>query len=311
MQIRIATRGSDLARIQAKLAAGILQRTFPHVGISFQRIRSTGDKDRKSQFQELGGIGLFTKEGEEALLRGEVDLVVHSLKDLPTVLPAGLTLAAVLEREDPRDALCGCKLAELRSGMRVGTSSLRRRAQILKLCPGVEVLPIRGNVPPRLRKARNKEGIEATILAVAGLNRLSFQDQIDEYLEPRVFPYAVGQGAIAIETRTSSVELNQMLKTIEHVPTRIAVNAERDLLHTLGAGCSLPVGVSTAVEGERLTLISQVTAPDGSTSITSQEECLAADANAGKRLAQALIEKGAGRLLQLAEAEVAASRNEF
>jgi len=202
MKVRIGTRRSDLARWQAKHVASLLKEKYPHLDVSFTFVSSHGDRDRKESLNIVGGgVGAFTKESEEALLSGNADIVVHSLKDLPTVLSAGLILAAVPVREKAYDVLCGVAVSELGYGIRVGTGSIRRKAQLLNIFPGIEIRPIRGNVPPRLRKATTKAGMDATILAAAGLERLGLMESAFSILEPRLFPYAVGQGALGIEVR--------------------------------------------------------------------------------------------------------------
>lgn len=299
MHLKLGTRKSDLARWQAKHVAGLIAAVAPDVEISIVLVSSIGDKDRKSEFQAFGGVGAFTKESEDALIAGEVDFVVHSLKDLPTKLPPELVLAAVPEREDPRDALIGVTLAELKAGVRVGTGSIRRKAQLLAICPELDIKPIRGNVPPRLRKAKNREGIDATLLAAAGLTRLGLIDEATEVLDPAVFPYAVAQGALGIEARKADTAILEILKRIEHAPSRAEADAERALMRRLEAGCSLPVGVAAVWSGDRLTLHGQVTHPDGSEVVKAVAEGTAATAEAiGNDLGDKLLALGAGPLLR-------------
>lgn len=298
MEIRIGTRRSDLARWQANFVARELSSLFPFVEIRFVYVSSVGDKDRKSEFQQIGGLGVFTKESEDALLAGDVDIVVHSLKDLPTKLPRELVLAAVPKREDARDALCGVNLASLRPGIRVGTGSMRRRAQLLSLCPELKILPIRGNVPPRLRKAKMKEGIDATVLAAAGLSRLGILAEATEILDPEIFPYAVGQGALGIEARRDNPKLLEMLSGLEYSMSRAEVDAERALLSGLGAGCSLPVGVNTIWKNGSIVISAQVTSVDGRQKLISVTDGPASDAiSLGFDLADMLLALGAGKIL--------------
>jgi hydroxymethylbilane synthase len=262
-------------------------------------VSSVGDKDRRSGFQQIGGIGAFTKESEDALLHNEVDVVVHSLKDLPTRLQPGLMLAAVPEREDPRDALCGATFDELRPGLRIGTGSIRRKAQLLSICKDLDIRPIRGNVPPRLRKAKNKEGIDATLLAVAGLIRLGIRHEATEILDPIVFPYAVGQGALGIEARVTDTDIIEILQKIEHQKSRAEVEAERALMRRLEAGCSLPVGVSVVWREDSLTLRAQVTHPDGHKKILDESTGSYAEPETiGKSLGDKLLEQGAEEILR-------------
>lgn len=305
MNIRIGTRRSDLARFQAKYVAALLESIDPGLKLSFVFVSSPGDRDRRSALGRLGSIGAFTKESEDALLRGDADVIVHSLKDLPTTVMDGLVLAAVPQRHDPRDVLCGTTLDQLQAGTRVGTGSIRRRAQLLKLRPGIDIRPVRGNVPPRLRKAMTRDGIDATILAMAGLERLSLMSPENTFdiLDPAVFPYAVGQGALGIEARRGDPALLELLARLEDAHTRAQVDAERSLMHALGAGCSLPVGVESRSEGGRLLLRAQVTRVDGSESIEGQAEGPASDALAmGEMLARDLIAGGAAALLKEATA---------
>lgn len=311
MKIVIGTRRSDLARWQANHAASKIKQAYPSADISFRPIGSLGDRDRKTGFQELGGIGVFTKESEEALLRKEVDVVVHSLKDLPTTLSQGLEISAILEREDPRDALCGASLSQVKQGLRVGTGSIRRKAQLLSLCPNAEIRPIRGNVPPRLRKAKQKIGIDCTFLAVAGLKRLGLDTEIDEILSADIFPYAVGQGALALQCRSEDKALTEIVSLVDHQPSRLEIEAERALLKRLEAGCSLPVGVNCTSDGEILTLMAQVTSPDGTQVIRKNLSANKTDADQlGQMLADALIAEGAADILRKAEQEIMLSKRQ-
>ncbi|THK33384.1 hydroxymethylbilane synthase [Ensifer sp. MPMI2T] len=299
MKIRIGTRRSALAMWQANYVADQIQRTTPCVELKIVQLGSIGDSDRKSSFQDIGGVGVFTKSGEIALLNHEVDLVVHSLKDLPTTLPEELTLASIPAREDPRDVLCGARLDDLRPGLTIGTGSIRRSSQLLSLCPGLKLQPIRGNVPPRLRKAANKEGIDATLLAAAGLTRLGLLDRTMDILSPAVFPYAVGQGALGIECRKDDKALITLLRKFECPKSRAEIEAERAMLHTLEAGCNLPVGVCGWWEGPMFHLKATVTSVDGAHSIRSHATtCIHGARTMGKILAERLLDKGAGELLR-------------
>ena len=300
MNIRIGTRRSNLARYQAKAVAEALQAKFPHVSTSLVLLSSSGDKDRRSTLGQIGGVGAFTKESEDALLRGEADLVVHSLKDLPTTLMEGLLLAAVPARHDPRDVLCGLELADLSAGVRIGTGSIRRRGQLLRLHPDLEIRPIRGNVPPRLRKAANKEGIDGTILALAGLERLELLGEagVFDILDPDVFPYAVGQGALGVEARQTDRRLVEMLAELDDPESRAQVDAERSLMKALEAGCSLPVGVHTRTDSNQLSLKALVTSVDGKAHIWAERSGALTDAEEiGRALAVELKALGAEPLL--------------
>jgi hydroxymethylbilane synthase len=233
----------------------------------------------------------------EALLDGRADLAVHSLKDLPTELPEGLALAAVPVREDPRDALVGKRLAELAAGAKVGASSLRRAAQLRRLRPGVLVEPVRGNLDTRLRKL--EEGrYDAILLAAAGLKRLGWGGRISEILEPETMCPAVGQGALAVETRTSGAGLDAC-RALDHPATHAAVAAERGILRALGGGCQTPIGAHATERDGRLRVLAIVASPDGSELVRGETEGPAADAERiGRELAERLLERGAREILE-------------
>jgi hydroxymethylbilane synthase len=260
-------------------------------------IKTTGDKILDVPLAKVGSKGLFTKEIEDALLDGSVDLAVHSLKDMPTELPEGLTLAAIPEREDVRDAIIGSTLDALPQGALVGTSSLRRTAQLRAFRPDLKVESVRGNVDTRLRKLDEGQ-YQAIMLAAAGLRRLGWADRIAQYIDPVVMCPAVGQGALAIETRTDRIEV---AASLEHRDTRIAVTAERALLGALGGGCQVPIGANATVDGDTVHLRGIVAAPDGSKVVRGNLSGQASDAaSIGKTLAEQLMAQGAKELLQLA-----------
>ena len=289
----IASRGSQLALWQARWAQG----RFAAMGheCRIEVIKTTGDKITDVPLAQVGGKGLFTKEIEEALLDGRADLAVHSLKDLPTELPAGLVLAAIPAREDPRDALVGRRLADLPAGARLGTSSLRRAAQLRRVRPDLRIEPVRGNLDTRLRKLDEGQ-YDAIVLAAAGLKRLGWDARIAEILEPDVVCPAVGQGALAIETGTSGL---LACRQLNHPPTQSAVTAERALLAALGGGCQVPIGAYTTVAGSRLSLQAVVVSPDGVDLVRDQSEGAAADAQRiGRELGEALLAAGADRILE-------------
>jgi len=257
---------------QTNFVIRAIQEKFPDLEFEVRPISTVADRDRVSEFHQFGMIGVFTTEHEDQLLRKEVDFVVHSLKDLPTVLRDGLVLASVPKREDPRDVLCGSTLEGLRPGARVGTGSLRRRAQILSLRPDVTVVPIRGNIGPRLAKIEGEDALDAVILAQAGLERLGLSNRTAELLDPYTFPYAVGQGALGIEAREDHGELIEILNAIECKTSRAEVDAEREMMHALGAGCSLPVGAFCNWKEERLILQAQITSLDGEERVVAIED---------------------------------------
>ena len=294
----IGSRGSKLALWQARWIEARLREAGRETRIEI--IKTTGDTISDVALAQVGSKGIFTKEIEEALLDGAIDLAVHSLKDLPTELPAGLALAAVPEREDPRDALVGFRLADLPRGARVGTSSLRRSAQLRGLRPDLDIRDIRGNVDTRLRKL-DAGDFDGTLLACAGLRRLGLDHRITEALEPSVMAPAVGQGALAIETRAGDRETIEAVARLEHAETRSAVEAERALLEALGGGCQVPLGAHARVIDGDIHLMAAVVAPDGSKVIRAEQSGPAADPIAlGRRTAETLLEGGAAELIALA-----------
>jgi hydroxymethylbilane synthase len=299
-QFVIGSRGSQLALWQARWIEARLKEAGHETKIEI--IKTTGDIIRDVPLAQVGAQvdakGVFTKEIEEALLDGKIDLAVHSLKDLPTELPPGLFLAAVPERADHRDALIGFKLADLPQGARVGTSSLRRGAQLRHMRPDLDLQDIRGNVETRLRKVDEGQ-FDATLLACAGLRRLKLEDRITEALEADVMASAVGQGALGIETREGDDETIEVLRNlVEHEETRRAVDAERTLLEALGGGCQVPLGAHASIEGDELHLVAAVVAPDGSKLIrTDRRGPLADPAALGKAAAEALLADGAADLI--------------
>jgi hydroxymethylbilane synthase len=257
-------------------------------------IKTTGDKTTDVPLAKVGSKGLFTKEIEEALLDGRAHLAVHSLKDLPTELPEGLVLAAIPEREDPRDAMVGSKLDDLPLGAKIGTSSLRRAAQLRQLRPDLLVESIRGNLDTRLRKLDEGQ-YEAILLAAAGLKRLGWGDRIAEILPPEKMCPAVGQGALAIEAR----EGFQDAAILDHPATHTAVLAERGVLGALGGGCQVPIGAYATVSENRVHVLAIVAAPDGSQIIRAESEGPASEASQiGAALAADLLKKGARQILE-------------
>ena len=295
-RVVIGTRGSALARWQAGHVAGELRRADPRLEVEIRIIRTKGDRILDVPLAKVGGKGLFVKEIEEALLRREVDVAVHSVKDLPTEIPAGLTLAAITAREDARDALVSRRgaLDDIPAGAVVGTSSLRRRCQLLALRPDLAVRDLRGNVDTRLRKL--DEGLyDAVLLAAAGLSRLGHADRATEILDPdRMIP-AVGQGALGIETRDGEVGL---VAALHHQPTALAVRAERALLERLGGGCQVPVAAHALLSGDSLAMRALVGHPSGAPVFRAEREGLAGEPEAlGRKAAAELLDQGADRIL--------------
>jgi hydroxymethylbilane synthase len=282
----IASRGSQLALWQARWVA--TQLTSAGHECRLEIIKTTGDKITDVPLAKVGTKGLFTKEIEEALLDGRADLAVHSLKDLPTELPEGL------EREDPRDAVVGKKLADLPMGAKVGTSSLRRAAQLRQLRPDLQVESVRGNLDTRLRKLDEGQ-YDAILLAAAGLKRLGWGDRIAEVLSAELMCPAVGQGALAIETRAGFNGVGML----DHADTHTAVLAERAVLGALGGGCQVPIGAYAQVSECRVRLLAIVAAPDGTQVIRAEAEGDAGEAQQiGARVAADLLERGARQILE-------------
>lgn len=296
---RIGTRGSALALWQARsVARQLLEATGiePEIVI----IKTSGDKFQQVSFRQIGAKGVFIKELEDALLDGRIDLAVHSMKDVPTELPSGLTIAAIGKREDVRDALLsstGSSLAELPQGARVGTSSLRRQAQLLFARRDLRLLELRGNVDTRIEKLKRGD-YDAIVLAKAGLDRLGLSANISEVLPQKVSLPAAGQGAIGIEARAEDSETLHLLTGLEHAETRSAVTAERSALAGLGGGCQVPIGAWGRIESGKLLLDVAVLAPDGTQRKWESDSALPTEAEAlGARVAKKLRDGGAAALL--------------
>jgi len=295
--IVIGSRGSKLALWQAQHVKEQLQALGAETRIEI--IKTSGDNIQDVPLAQVGGKGLFTKEIDEALLSGAIDLAVHSMKDVPTGLPPGLTIAAIPEREEPRDALIGCSLAELRDGLRVGTSSLRRQAQLLAYRPKLKIEMLRGNVDTRLRKLdQGQDGqYDAIVLAAAGLRRLGWQDRIAELIPVEIMCPAVGQGALAIETRADGGVAHELVRKLDHADTRTAVTAERAMLEVLGGGCQVPVGGYAYLEKGVIHMRAIVASPDG-LRVVRAELSGVDPLRAGASLGRNLLEQGAEKILK-------------
>lgn len=296
-KLTIGSRGSQLALWQSRWVAERLG----ELGIetTLEIIKTTGDKITDVPLAKVGTKGLFTKELEEALIERRIDLAVHSLKDMPTDLPEGLTLAAVPEREDARDAIVGARLVDLRAGARVGTSSLRRAAQLRAVRPDLQVESIRGNLDTRLRKLDEGQ-YEAIVLAAAGLRRLGWADRIAELLSPEVMCPAVGQGALAIETRNGADAAAALCSRLTHTPTQQCVEAERAVLRSLGGGCQVPIGAHATIDetGRVMSLTGVVASPDGVRVISHHAQGSPGEAaKLGRELADRLLANGARQIL--------------
>ena len=301
----IGSRGSRLALWQAEWVKAQLGALYPNLAVNIEIIKTSGDVLKDAPLSLIGGKGVFTKELEEALLDGRIDLAVHSLKDLPTILPDNLTIAAITEREDTRDALVlragfnlsSASLKSLPEGAIVGTSSLRRLAQLKHLRPDIGIKDLRGNVDTRLRKLDTGD-YDAIILASAGLRRLGLQERISAPISTDEMLPAVGQGALAIETRVDDSFALKHLAQLEHAATRDACTAERALLRSLGGGCQLPIAAHAVVSETHLRLEGLVAGLSGDVIIRDALEGPAWDARElGKSLGLRLLERGAKSLL--------------
>ncbi|MBM4295143.1 MAG: hydroxymethylbilane synthase [Deltaproteobacteria bacterium] len=298
--MRIGTRGSALALAQAGLIQKALQDRYPDIPVELVIIKTTGDKLKDVPLAQVGGKGLFIKEIEEALLAGEVNLAVHSLKDMPAEIPADLMLGAVPVREDCRDAFLSHRynsLSEIPPGGRVGTGSLRRRVQLLHLRPDIEVVPLRGNVDTRLRKMA-EQGLDGLILAAAGLKRLGLGHLPKAYLSETEMLPAVGQGALALEVRVDDGAMREAIAFMDDPPTRIATTAERAFLRRLEGGCMVPVAARGQVEGDRLTCTALISDLEGKILIKDTlQGSLDEAASLGTRLADILLNRGGREIL--------------
>lgn len=272
--IRIGTRKSKLALAQAEILRESLAAAFPGLTIELVPMLTTGDRNTDRPLADIGGKGLFTKELEESLLKGHIDIAVHSLKDMETFLPKGLLICAVLPREDPRDALVardGRRLDELHAGAIIGTSSMRRAAQIKIARPDLSIAPFRGNVTTRLTKIKNGEA-DATLLALAGLKRLGMQHEACEILDTKRFIPAAGQGIIAVECLEGNGAIREKLDAISDTATHHVMLTERSLLATIDGSCRTPIGAFAQIENGRLTLNAMVAKPDGSAHVSVMRE---------------------------------------
>ncbi len=298
---RIGSRRSALAMEQSGWVAEKLGQSHPGFRFEIVRFQTQGDRVLNVALSKIGQKGLFTRELEEAMLRGEIDLAVHSLKDLPTELPPGLALGAVTERLDPRDVVIsqgGLGLDALPPGARVGTSALRRAAQLRHRRADLDVESVRGNVETRLRKL-DEGHFSALVMAAAGLSRLGLAGRISEYLQPETLLSAVGQGALGIEIRADDEFTREVVRRLNHAPTEAATMAERALLRRLGGGCQVPIAALGRVTGERLWLDGMVADPDGQRLIRDRAEGPVAEADAlGVALAERLLGAGAGDILK-------------
>jgi hydroxymethylbilane synthase len=297
----LGTRGSKLAVHQSEWVQARLNELAPHITVTLRRIQTSGDKFLDVPLAKIGGKGLFVKEIEEALLSGEIDLAVHSMKDVPTALPEGLDLLCVPAREDPRDALIsrdGRPFTDLPRGAKVGTSSLRRQAQLLKARPDLSISVLRGNLDTRLKKLREGQ-FDAIVLAAAGLRRLGWEREITECLPPEVSLPAIGQGALGIEGRRDDLFVRSLLGGLEHSPTRTMVMAERALLHRLQGGCQVPIAAHATLTGVEISMEGLIASVDGKEIIRDAVRGAVTDPeSAGIRLAERLLARGGDKILR-------------
>jgi hydroxymethylbilane synthase len=298
--LRIATRKSPLALWQAEEVAGRLQAAHPGLSVELLKLSTQGDKILDSPLNKIGGKGLFVKELEEALLNGAADIAVHSMKDVPMELPAELQLAAILERADPADALVSDRinsLAELGNGVRIGTSSLRREAQLRWRYPQLEIISLRGNVGTRLQKL-DRGDYDAVVLAAAGLQRLGLANRIRQRIPYDISLPAVGQGALGIECRRGDSRIETLIQPLHHQDTAVCVQAERALNRRLHGGCQVPIAAYAELDHGRLHLRGRVADPQGQELLEADiAGAVAAAEDLGIQLAETLLGQGAGRIL--------------
>jgi hydroxymethylbilane synthase len=289
-KIKIGTRGSALALWQAEWVKSELEKRYQGMTVTLTKIKTTGDKILDVPLAKVGGKGLFVKEIEEAMLANEIDIAVHSMKDVPTFFPDGLHLSCITKREDPRDALLtrnGVTFKELPKGANVGTSSLRRQAQLMNIRPDFVIHQLRGNVDTRLRKL--KEGqFDAIILAAAGIKRLGFAENVTEYIDPEISLPAIGQGALGIECRVDDRELNDLIAFFNHADSRTCVTGERALLRRLEGGCQVPIACYGRMKDGKLHLTGLVGSVDGKRII---KDTIEGDPDKAEKLGVTLAEK--------------------
>lgn len=305
-QYVIGSRGSDLALWQARFVKSALESLFPDKTFEIKIIHTTGDEVLDVALSKIGDKGLFTRQIETELINSNIDFAVHSLKDLQTEQPAGLTIGAVCTREVPNDVFLsktGGTVGDLHKGAKVATGSLRRRSQLLNYRPDLEIVEIRGNVPTRLRKF-DESDLDGMILAYAGMHRLGFGERISQLIPFDIMLPAVGQGAVAIEVRDSDTEVLEIIARLNDVSTRTCITAERAFLRRLEGGCQVPIGAHATLDGNELTLEGMVGSLDGTVVFRASATGLAADAeNIGIGLAESLIHQGAAEVLDTARAD--------
>jgi hydroxymethylbilane synthase len=300
-KITIGTRGSQLALTQSNWVADQLRSAHPGLDVDLQIIKTKGDKILDVPLAKVGGKGLFVKEIEDALLDGRADIAVHSMKDVPTELPEGLFIACVPKREDVRDALIsrtGAGLDDLPSGATVGTSSLRRRSQLLYARPDLNVVSLRGNLDTRIKKLET-ENLDAIVVAAAGLRRMGLADRASQFIPPDLMVPAIGQGALGIEARQDDSETLALLRILHHPPTAVCVAAERAFLATMEGGCQVPLAALCTLSDDRVNVAGLVADPDGVRYFRGQHQGAAENsAEIGRALAQDLLDQGGRAVLE-------------
>jgi len=298
--IKIGSRGSALALTQSKWVVERIKEQHPGAPVEIVVIKTTGDRLPAAPLSEIGGKGVFVKEIEEALLRKEVDLAVHSLKDMPAEIPEGLHIPVVPLREDPRDVLVsrrGNRLNELPKGARIGTGSLRRGCQLKNRYPHFEIVPIRGNLDTRIRKLET-ENLDAVVVALAGMNRMGMSEKITQIIPDDIIVPAIGQGALGLELRRDDADTVRLISFLDDPESRIAVRAERAFLKCFGGGCQLPIAARAVVNEDAVSLVAVVASLDGKTLIKDHAAAGVRNAEAlGKRTAQRILAKGGKEIL--------------
>ncbi len=299
-KIKIGSRGSPLALWQANWIKGQLEKQYPDIPVEIVIIKTSGDKIQDVPLAKIGGKGLFVKEIEEALLRKDIDFAVHSMKDMPIKFPYALCIASVTKRENPFDALISknnIKLDELPKGAKVGTGSLRRISQLLHYRSDLDLIPLRGNLDTRIKKLKT-EGLDAIILAAAGLIRMGWEDKISEIIGPEILLPAMGQGAVGIEARKSDVDNQILLADLDDENTHLALDAERAIVTQLEGGCNVPIGAFATIEADEITVQGLVASLDGK---TLHKQVIKGDkvqaVKLGKELGEALIDMGGGEIM--------------
>ena len=300
LELRIGTRGSQLALFQANWVKDKLIQTHPHLNVTLIKIKTTGDKIQDVPLAKVGGKGLFVKEIEEALLERRIDLAVHSIKDVPTEFPEGLHLSVITKREDPRDVFIsknGKMLKELPQRAKIGTSSLRRQAQLLHFRGDLEIVPLRGNLDTRLTKLKTMN-LDGIVLALAGVKRLGLEERITEIIPPEISLPAIGQGALGIETRLDAQEVEEQIRFLNDKDSSTAVSAERAFLKKLEGGCQVPIAAFARKVGATLRIDGLVGRVNGKIIIKDHVDGPAEEAEGlGTNLAEILLSKGAREIL--------------